>query len=393
MRELSLYHKIAFTVLCIGAFTNTFLLVEPLMFVRLGVLLVLAGVLFTERVRLDSVFYAVCFFFFTYITFTLLLTVAYGRGVTFSDTVNFLFILPLIIALLWIFCSAPEESLRLFYWICCIFLGVSFIMAIEEMAIGWHLPMSNMRLPEKIMVLAENNQNYPTVFFNNKNDFAVVIALTFCYIMAYRIHFMPNRRKWVFVIYLTLCMSILCMVQCRTAFVAVAIFLLFTQRKQLLKYKVLFTFIGVIFLVGVVILFCVFHFGSTSIRTNLYLYSFVSMFESYCMGFGLKGNLFYYAQWDNYELFGNITDTHSYLLHFILTSGVVVFIGYIALLVYLMRKIATKHGRNEFWIMIPLYVLLLFAPSGANCLWIHYLFFSSFVGYACSQPAMCEQKI
>ena len=43
MKELSLYQKIAFVILCVGAFTNTFLLLPQLTVLRLGVALVLAG--------------------------------------------------------------------------------------------------------------------------------------------------------------------------------------------------------------------------------------------------------------------------------------------------------------------------------------------------------------
>ncbi len=67
------------------------------------------------------------------------------------------------------------------------------------------------------------------------------------------------------------------------------------------------------------------------------------------------------------------------------------FIGYIALLVYLMRKIAINHGRNEFKAMIPLYVLVLFTPSDSHFQWAQYLFICSLVGYTCCHP-MCEQK-
>ena len=209
MKELSLYHKIAFAVLCLGAFTNTYLLLPQLTFLRLGVALVLCGLLFTEKIRLDSGFYAVTAFFTAYIAYTLSLTIIYGKALTFSNSVNFFFILLLVVASLWLFCAAPRQSLRFFYIVCGINLVVSMGLASVEMLTGWHLPASNMHLPEKVMLVAEHNQNYPTGFFNNKNDFAIVVMLSFCYWMAYRIQFVKERKRWADFLFLALCVACL----------------------------------------------------------------------------------------------------------------------------------------------------------------------------------------
>lgn len=385
MKELSLYHKIAFAVLCLGAFTNTFLILPQFTFLRLGVVMVFCGLLFSEKIRLDSGFYAVAAFFTVYVAYTLLLTILYGRAVTVSGTVNFFFILLLVIASLWLFCAAPRQSMRFFYIVCGINLVVSTGLAGVEVLTGWHLPMSNMHLPENMMIVAEHNQSYPTGFFNNKNDFSIVVVLSFCYWMAYRMHFIKDRRRWADVLFLALCVACLCMTRCRTALMALVLFGLFTQRHKLMKHKTLLFITGIFLLIGMVVTFFLIHNISTSVRLNLYLYSFASLYDSYGLGFGLDGDKFFYVNFDNYELFGNITNAHSYLLDFLLTSGIIFFIGYLFLLFYLMRKIAERHGRNEFWAMLPLYVFLLFAPSAAEFFWIHYLFFASLAGYACLQ--------
>ena len=382
MKELSLYHKIAFAVLCLGAFTNTYLLLPQLTFLRLGVALVLCGLLFTEKIRLDSGFYAVTAFFTIYIAYTLLLTIIYGRALTFSGSVNFFFILLLVIASLWLFCAAPRESMRFFYIVCGINLVVSTGLASVEMLTNWHLPMSNMHLPEKVMLVADHNQNYPTGFFNNKNDFAIVITLTFCYIMSYRIRCIRNRKRWLDFLFLALCVACLVMSRCRTSLIAVAVFCMFMQRRFIFRHKVFFGVTGAVCLLGAAVFFLFFADHSISIRENLYLYSFVSLFDSYGLGFGLDGDRLFYASFDNYGLFGDITNSHSYLLNILLTSGIVFFFGYLFLLFFLMRRIAMRHGRNEFWAIIPLYVFLLFAPSSATFLWIHYLFFASVAGYS-----------
>ncbi|MBQ7734516.1 MAG: O-antigen ligase family protein [Bacteroidales bacterium] len=393
MKELSLYHKIAFAVLCLGAFTNTFLLLPQVTFLRLGVVLMFCGLLFFEKIRLDSGFYAVAAFFTAYIAYTLLLTLLYGRAVTISGTVNFFFILLLVIASLWLFCAAPRQSMRFFYIVCGINLVVSTGLAGAEMLTGWHLPMSNMHLPEKVMIVAEHNQNYPTGFFNNKNDFAIVVLLSFCYWMAYRLHFIKERKRWADFLFLGLCVACLCMTRCRTSIIGLFLFCLFLQRGFILKHKTFFGIAGGLCLVAFLVVFLFFADHSISIRQKLYLYSFASLYDSYGLGFGLDGDKFFYASFDNYGLFGDITNSHSYLLDILLTSGLFFFVGYLFLLFYLMRRIAVRHGRNEFWAMIPLYVFLLFAPSSANLLWIHYLFFASIAGYACLPANEERQKM
>lgn len=395
MKELSLYQKIAFAVLCVGAFTNTFLLLPQLTVLRLGVALVLAGLFFAERRRMDASFYAVAGFYLLYIVYTLLITLINYPALTFSNVSNFLFILLLLLSALWIFCSAPSDSLRLFYWLCCANLVVSAVLATVEMTAGWHLPTSNMLLQERVLVVAEHNQNYPTGFFNNKNDFAIVIVLTFCYIMAYRVRCIRDRKRWLDFVFLALCVACIAMARCRTSLIAVAAFCLFLHRGFILRHKLFFSEVAEGCLYGAIILFPFFVDHSISIRENLYLYSFVSLFDSYGLGFGLGGDRLYYAGLDNYELFEYITNTHSYLLNFLLTSGILFFAGYLFILFYLMRRIALEKGRDEFWAMIPLYVFLMFAPSASNFFWIHYLFFASFVGYVSlpsipKTPMLCD---
>ena len=165
------------------------------------------------------------------------------------------------------------------------------------------------------------------------------------------------------------------------------------KRGFILKHKTFFGIAGGLCLVAFLVVFLFFADHSISIRQKLYLYSFASLYDSYGLGFGLDGDKFFYASFDNYGLFGDITNSHSYLLDILLTSGLFFFVGYLFLLFYLMRRIAVRHGRNEFWAMIPLYVFLLFAPSSANLLWIHYLFFASIAGYACLPANEERQKM
>lgn len=390
MKELSLNHKIAFALLCIGAFTNTFTLVPHLTLLRIILPIVLCLLLFTKRIHLDSSFYVVCSFFFAYITYTLFITLAYGRATSLPDIANFLFILLMVIATMWFFCAAPRDSLKILYWVCCANLVVSLALAIMELAFVWHLPMSNINIPNEVMIVAEHNKNFPTGFFHNKNDFAIVVALTLCYLLSYRIHFLRDRKRWIDWVFIALCMTILYLVKCRTAMVAVVFFLLFTQRKIFLKNKAFLCITGVAFLIGIVVTFFFFRANSTSVRTNLYLYSIVSLFDSYGLGFGLGGDQYYFSRLDNFDLFEYITNTHSYLMDFLLTSGIFFFVGYLLLLLYLLRRIALTKGRNEFWFMIPLYVFLLFSPSSAAHLWIHYVFLGAVVGYMITPATICD---
>ncbi len=67
-----------------------------------------------------------------------------------------------------------------------------------------------------------------------------------------------------------------------------------------------------------------------------------------------------------------------------MTSGLVPFLLYILLIFAVMRTIALRAGRNEFWILPICYLLLLFAPSSSLFLWGQYLTFAFTVVYACS---------
>ena len=389
MKELSLYQKIAFVILCVGAFTNTLSLFPHITLIRLCVPVVLCCLLFSERVRLDSAFYVITSFFLVYIVYTLGITLCYGRGFTIPDIANFLFILPLVLSALWLFCKAPRDCLCILYWFCCVNLVVSLGLAVVEVVTNWHLPMSNMYLPEKVMIVAEHNQIFPTGFYHNKNDFAIVIALCFCYMMAYRLHFIKERKRWVDFLLLALCVACLVLTRCRTSLIAVLIFCAFLQRKFIFRHKVFFGIAGALCLIAGAAWILFFADLSISTRENLYLYSFVSLFDSYGLGFGLGGDRYYFTALDNYTLFEKITNTHAYLLDFLLTSGIFFFIGYLLMLIYLMRRIVTTKGRNEFWFLIPIYVFLLFAPSSASHLWIHYIFLSAIVGYMVC-PVSCE---
>ncbi len=381
MKELSLYQKIAFVILCVGAFTNTLTLFPHITLIRLCVPVVLCCLLFSERVRLDSAFYVIISFFFTYIVYTLFVTLCYGRGFTLPDIANFLFILPMVLSALWLFCIAPRDCLRILYWFCGINLAVSLGLAVTEVVTNWHLPMSNMYLPEKVMIVAEHNQIFPTGFYHNKNDFAIVIALCFCYLMAYRIHFIKDRKRWADWLFLGLCVACLVLTRCRTSLIAILIFCAFLQRGFIFRHKVFFGIAGALCLVAGAVWLLFFADLSVSTRENLYLYSFASLFDSYGLGFGLGGDRYYFTALDNYTLFEKVTNTHAYLLDFLITSGIFFFVGYLLLLFYLMRRMAKTKGRNEFWFLIPTYVFLLFAPSSASHLWIHYIFLSAIVGY------------
>ena len=383
MKQLSLYNKIAFLILCLGLFSNWYFFLPVLTITRVATLALLVGMFFVKRPKLDNIFYVVAAFFFMYVTYTLLISLWHSQYLTYSNAGNHVFILLLIIPTLWLFCAYSKETMRIFYYACCVFLVVSAILAVVEIITGWHLPMSNMFLLENKYIIPEDTRNSPTGFFYNTNDFAIIVTMALCYILSYRKLISAETKIWKDILFVILGLLTICLTHCRTALFIIVFFVLFMQRNIFLKYKRILLILLAVLVIAAIVAFFAIQTESTWVRANLYLYSFLSLFDSYCLGYGLEGDMYYYANMDNYNLFGHIINIHSYLLHFMLTSGVVFFMGYIVLLVYIMRKIAENHGRNEFWCMIPLYVLLLFAPSSSNFLWPHYVFFCSYIGYAC----------
>ncbi len=382
-QQLSLYNKIVFLLLCVGVFTNAYFFLPILTVTRVATFALLGGMLFVRRQKLDNIFYVVVAFFFFYVTYTLLISLWHSQYLTYSNVTNHLFILLLLIAVLWAFCAYPKDSMRIFYYVCCGFLVIATLLSVVEMITNWHLPMSNRLLWNQQSIIPEYVTNRPTGFFYNTNDFAIVVTMSLCYILAYRKLVLCDTKIWKDICLLTLGLICICLTHCRTALVGCIAFLLFMQRKTIVQYKRFFITLLIVFVIVSIVVFIAIQTESTWVRFNLYLYSFISLFDSYGLGFGLEGDMYYYASMDNYILFGHIINLHSYLLHFLLTSGVLFFVAYMLLLVYIMRKITAFHGRNEFWCMIPLYIILLFAPSSSNFLWPHYLFFASYIGYVC----------
>ena len=120
--------------------------------------------------------------------------------------------------------------------------------------------------------------------------------------------------------------------------------------------------------------------SSGTVRLNLYEYALLSVRDSYFLGFGAKMERVYYTWLNNATLFHNDINTHSFLFEMVISSGLFIFILYLLLLCFLEKKIGEK-GKNEFYLLLPAYVILLFAPSSSVDLWFHYLFFAVAVGY------------
>ncbi len=73
---------------------------------------------------------------------------------------------------------------------------------------------------------------------------------------------------------------------------------------------------------------------------------------------------YYFTSLDNYSLFRDIINTHSFILEMLISSGLIVFLLYVALLIYIEKK-TLKIAKNEFVLLPILYVMLLFAPSSS----------------------------
>ena len=111
---------------------------------------------------------------------------------------------------------------------------------------------------------------------------------------------------------------------------------------------------------------------STSIRLNLYKHSIMSIFSSYGVGYGVDYSLQYFQSINDPNL-SHIVNPHSYIFEILINSGVLVFLGFITLNIYLIVfNILSKD--YDLVVQVILFNLLLFSSSSTLFIWTIYLF-------------------
>ena len=178
------------------------------------------------------------------------------------------------------------------------------------------------------------------------------------------------------------CFTILKWTACNTGIVvlviAVAIFLLAKIKKR----KTRLIILASVLVASSVFIICkwdsVLRFCDASIypRTRLYGKALTSLYDSFGMGFGIDGDIYYLT-----KQYNSLINPHSHILQILMTSGLPIFLLFCLMMSHLIKESASLN-HYMFWIMPLLYILLLFTPSSSLYLWGHYVFFCIYVCYA-----------
>ena len=111
---------------------------------------------------------------------------------------------------------------------------------------------------------------------------------------------------------------------------------------------------------------------STSIRINLYKHSVMSIFSSYGIGYGVDYSLQFFQSINDPNL-SHIVNPHSYIFEILINSGVLAFLAFIILNIYL---IVQNIFLKEYDLAVQVFMLniLLFSSSSSLFIWTIYLF-------------------
>lgn len=369
----SLAIDIIVVLFCVAAWGAGYLYVGPttLTLIRLFTLFFATLLLFTRYQTRPTVYYATLLYFLLYTTVTLVMTFPYLNFAKANGFFDFLLIGLFVFVLLSYATIDTSRSLKLFYILCMVYVPAMCAMGLAEYVLDWHMPGS---------LVAAAPIRMSCGFSHNPNDYAVLVTLALLYLLSYRRVMVSAKHWWVDLLYIVMALAVSVLAECRTALAADFLFVAFMFRETIKKHWKIAVVASIALVVAVVCL-C---WGDVSIlcRTRLYGAAFVSLFDSYGLGFGIWGDQYYFLSQDDRDLFHGLTNAHSYLLQILLTSGIWIFLAYVALIAFIMREMS-YNGRNEFWILPVFYLFLLFAPSSSLFLWGQYLSFVFMVCYAC----------
>ena len=359
-------------LLCVASWGGgyLYLLTPSLTMLRVITIVSVVVLMVMQHKQQPSVYYYVLLFFLLYILHTTLVSFPNKELVTAGRYYDFFTVGLLVFTLITLAFQNCRQSLFIFYLLCIVYVPLLSIIGCIEYVTDWHLPFSRS---------AALHAHDPCGASYNPNDYSTLIAMALIYVHAYRRKFVQNASLLIDYIYAAMVCIVFLMTKCRTALLIEILFLVFMNRRLVKKYWKILAALAAAAL-GVMIFFWRKD-PSIWIRVHLSIDAFNSLFDSYGMGYGVMGDRHFFLMQDNRDRFGGITNSHSYLLQILLTSGIVIFTLYCILLFYLMR-IMSKGGRNEFWIMPVFYILLMFSPSSSLFLWGQYLMFAFFVCYA-----------
>ncbi|MCR5424802.1 MAG: O-antigen ligase family protein [Bacteroidales bacterium] len=323
------------------------------------------------RAPLYKILYVVAGYFLVYGVWTMTASLVWGDPVSGKETLKFLSIIILVIAVLRTMLVSPRKALEAFFYVCIVYMAAMGAMGYVEHFTGWHLPTSTC-VTEFADVHAASGLCY------NPNDYSVLLIMAALYIFAYSSCFLKKKWHLIGFVAIGICLPLMLWNDCRTGLGVSALAILFYLVSLIKNRKITIAIIATTVTAVVAIIFSQHLLGT---RLQLYGTSFVSLYDSYGIGFGINGDKNYLAELNNYNITRGLTNAHSYMLQILFTSGLPIFLLYCLMTVWIM-KCSAAEGRNLFWIMPIFYLLLLFSPSSSLYLWGHYLFFCAYVCYA-----------
>ena len=355
----------------VGAYA--YLYFTPLTLIRLVAPLMLVLLLFLPKAEYDKPYFLTIAFYFLYTLHTVVMSVFYCEYISLIDVLNYVLGMSIVIATLTMTYSRPQAIFRFFYKFSLVALSLLIIFAWVERLADWHLKGAT------CMQVGYTGERLPCGFWANANDFAVVLTFFLLFMLAYAKNVLKKGR-WFAALFFIATFATLVMLKCRIAMSVTVLFAIYYYRDSLRRYLKIILPLLLLGGAALLVLFLTKGTSSGTVRLNLYEYALLSIRDSYFLGFGAKMERVYYTWLNNATLFHNDINTHSFLFEMVISSGLFIFILYLLLLCFLEKKIGEK-GKNEFYLLLPAYVILLFAPSSSVDLWFHYLFFAVAVGY------------
>ena len=359
-------------------------LILPIIIIYFSVLFFQKSILFREKIKIQpilsfSLLFFLYYFFHTYIVSFLRHTL-FGYNYELNSILNFTFLLGLILTFFLTYLSDTKKFFKIFNCVTLLFYFLYGLYAFYEVITGNHLPTSDLFDAPYWLRYS------PTVVYYNSNDFASIFTLMFMYLLS-----TYDKEKTLSILWLFLMiffhLIIVYYSQSRISLLVSLLFLGFRYPFKLAYSSILGVLILLVgitvfepnwnmqFLDGLKELKTDLLFSdrqSTSIRLYLYKHSIMSIFSSYGVGYGVDYSLQYFQSINDPNL-SHIVNPHSFIFEILINSGVLVFLGFITLNIYLIVfNILSKD--YDLVVQVILFNLLLFSSSSTLFIWTIYLF-------------------
>ena len=364
-------------------------LILPIVLIYFSLSLFQKVFLFKQKVSIQPIlFFSILFFiymfFYTYAV-TFVNIQFFNLDYKLNSILNYTFLFALILSLFISFLSFPKLFFEKVNSVVLVFYLLYAVFAVYEILTGNHLITSNLHNALFWM------KNAPTVVYHNSNDFAFIFTL-----MLFYLFYVYDKEKSMSTIVLIAVFLLHCYIvyysKSRISILLSFIFFINRYPKKILS----ISFIGclIIFVIGNALeplwylqilddlskLQTDLSFSerqSTFVRLSLYKHSILSIFSSYGLGYGIDFSPQYFLSINDPGL-SNIINPHSYIFELLINSGVISFILYIVLNIYMLR-IIRKANDSDLFIQLVFYNFLLFSSSSSLFIWSHYLFFIIYI--------------